>query len=101
MSDYLSANGEIWKAIDDTLQEMLQPFLAGTAQTPPAAAIVLARLTKAVYQAALRCGFRGTFADVEFGLWDAFHTGNFAGHFKDLLPCRVTGRQRPSERSDV
>jgi hypothetical protein len=75
----------IWKAIDGTLQEMLQPLLAETAQTPPAAGIVLARLTKAVYQVALRRGFRGTFADVEFGLWDAFHTGSFPRHAKDLL----------------
>lgn len=74
----------IWKAIDDTLLELLQPLLAGTAQ-PPAPAIMLARLTKAVYQAALRRGFRGTFADVEFGLWDAYHTGNLKGNAKDLL----------------
>jgi hypothetical protein len=75
----------IWKAIDDTLREMLQPLLAGTAQTPPAVAIVLVRLTKAVYQAALRCGFIGTFADMECGLWDAFHTGSFPGRVKELL----------------
>jgi hypothetical protein len=75
----------VWKAIDGTLQEMLKPFLAGTAQTPPASGIVLARLTKAVYQVAQRRGFRGSFADVEFGLWDAFHTGSFPGYAKEQL----------------
>jgi hypothetical protein len=81
----------IWKAIEGALQEMLHPLLAGTTQRPPASAIVLARLTMAVYQAARRSGFRGTFADVEFGLWDAFHTGSFSGNVKDLLSALFRG----------
>jgi hypothetical protein len=88
----------IWKAIDGTLQELLRPLSAGTIQRPPASAIVLARLAMAVYQAALRSGFRGTFADVEFGLWDAFHAGNSPGKVKDLLStlfrkALVTGQE--------
>jgi hypothetical protein len=75
----------IWKAIDGTLQEMLQPRVARAAQTPPAWGIVLARITKVVYQVARRHGFPGTLADVEFGLWDAFHAGNFPKRAKDLL----------------
>jgi hypothetical protein len=79
----------IWKAIDGALQEMLQRLRFGTAQTAPASGVVLARLTRVVYQAALRHGFRGTFADVEFGLWDAFHSGNFPSRAKDLLRTLV------------
>ncbi len=75
----------IWKAIDRTLHEMMQPLHAGTSPAPPTAAIVLARLNKPIYQAALRHGFRGNFADVQFGLWDAFHTGSFPRHIKDVL----------------
>lgn len=75
----------VWKAIDATLQEMLQRLPLEMAQTPPASAIVLARLTKAVYWVALRHGFRGTFSDVEFGLWDAFLTAGFPGRAKELL----------------
>jgi hypothetical protein len=87
----------IWKAIDDTLQEMLQPFLARSAQTPPVSGIVLARLAKAVYQAALCRGFRGTFADVEFGLWDAFHARNLPGHARDLLHALFRRAKEASE----
>jgi hypothetical protein len=75
----------IWHTIDDTLQEMFQPFLAGADRTPPTCDFVLARLTKTVYQAVRRFGFRGSFADVEFGLWDAFHARRCRRFCIDLL----------------
>ena len=86
----------IWKAIDGTLQEILQPLLARSAPTPPASGIVLARLTKAVYQV-VRRGFRGTFADVEFGLWDAFHARNLPGRAHDLLQALFRKAREASE----
>ena len=39
----------------------------------PAPEDVLARATDAAYRVALRRGFRGTFLDLELGLWDAVH----------------------------
>src|SRR5262249_25114277 len=68
-----SVDGElaIWKAIDGTLQEILQSLLARSVHTPPASGIVLARLAETVYQVVRHRGFRGTFADVELGVWDA------------------------------
>jgi hypothetical protein len=86
----------VWKAIDTTLQEMLQPLLARSAPTPPASGVVLARLTKAVYQV-VRRGFRGTFADVELGLWDAFRAGNLPGHAPDLLHALFRKAREASE----
>jgi hypothetical protein len=75
----------IWHTIDDTLRDMLQPLLAEADRTPPTCDFVLARLTKGVYQAARRFGFRGSFADVEFGLWDAFHARRCRRYCIDLL----------------
>jgi hypothetical protein len=77
----------IWKAIDGTLQEMLQPMRGKTVQTPPVWGIVLRQLTKTVYQTVRRHEFQGTFRDVEFGLWDAFHSEDFRGHAGDRLPA--------------
>jgi hypothetical protein len=75
----------MWHTIDDTLREMLQPLVAGADRTPLTCDFVLARLTKAVYQAVRRLGFRGSFADVEFGLWDAFHARRCRRSCIDLL----------------
>ena len=83
----------IWHTIDDALQEMFQPTLVRADRTPPTWDFVLARLTKAVYQAVRRFGFRGSFADVEFGLWDAFHAQRCRRYCIDLLHalCRASG----------
>ena len=64
---------DIWRAIDGTLQEMPEPPLARASETLPVWEEALARSTDAAYQVALRRGFRGTFVDLELGLWDAFH----------------------------
>jgi hypothetical protein len=87
----------IWKAIDGNLQEMLQSLLARSAPTPPAAGIVLARLTEAVYQVMLGRGFRGTFVDVKLGLWDAFHARNLPGRARDLLQALFRRAREASE----
>jgi hypothetical protein len=87
----------IWKAIDGTLHELLQPLLARSALTPPASGIVLARLAQSVYRVVQRRGFRGTFADVEFGLWDAFHAKNLPGHTLDRLHALFRRAREDSE----
>jgi hypothetical protein len=87
----------IWKAIDGTLQELFQPLLARSVPTAPTSAMVLARLVEAVYQVMLHRGFRGTFVDMELGLWDAFHARNLPGQAHDLLQALFRRAREASE----
>src|SRR4051812_26061986 len=64
---------DIWKAIHQALHELSNLVSARTTPTRRLWEDVLARSTEAAYQVALRRGFRGTFVDLEVGLWDAFH----------------------------
>src|SRR4051812_32579904 len=62
----------LWHSLQSAAKDNNRPASTGTDALRPDRKSVLARLTEAAYQTLLHSELKGSFIDLEIGLWNAF-----------------------------
>ena len=62
----------LWRSLQSAVGENKRRLASATVDLKPDRKLVLARLTEAAYRTALLSGLKGSFIDLEIGLWNAF-----------------------------